>query len=372
MKKKLLKAGGVILLVAALASGACVARFVYGYGKSVDDITYENMSKADYRVLYRYVTKNMEDYVTLGKYEGIEFSKATVEVTDEDVEERIEEDLLKISMPEVILDRKAKEGDKINIDFEGSFEGKKVDDISATDFSLTIGSNTLLSELENCMTGEMPGTTKNITVTFPKNYSGTEMDGNKVDFEVTFNYIEGEYGPSQLNKFFARKMGCESVEDYQAAIRSELELDAAFEEAGMENAEVKEKVLANFKAKDKLKKQIDKELAAFKKDFDAKDNKEELLAGIGKTEEEYYASVKENLMNNALYKYGFTQIALKEKQTISYEDFKIRLESYKDVGTNQGYDSDEAYLLEKGPDILRDMLAKKGLNYCVKAGKCIE
>ena len=76
-------------------------------------------------------------YLTLGEYKGLSVTKVKTEVTDDDVEAEIES-ALDENAEYTDVDRAAKDGDQVNIDFDGSIDGEAWD--SDTDYDLVIGS----------------------------------------------------------------------------------------------------------------------------------------------------------------------------------------------------------------------------------------
>ena len=65
-------------------------------------------------------------YLTLGEYKGLSVTKVKTEVTDDDVEAEIE-NALDENAEYTDVDRAAKDGDQVNIDFDGSIDGEAWD-----------------------------------------------------------------------------------------------------------------------------------------------------------------------------------------------------------------------------------------------------
>ncbi|MBR4991375.1 MAG: trigger factor [Clostridia bacterium] len=87
------------------------------------------------------------------------------------------------------LDRPAQEGDTLHIDLEGTLEGgSPVPGGKAEDYAIKVGSHTLLPQLEEGMIGMKAGETKDITLTFPKEYA-EELAGKTATFHVTVNAV---------------------------------------------------------------------------------------------------------------------------------------------------------------------------------------
>lgn len=62
-------------------------------------------------------------YLTLGEYKGLSVTKVKTEVTDDVVEAEIES-ALDENAEYTDVDRAAKDGDQVNIDFDGSIDGE--------------------------------------------------------------------------------------------------------------------------------------------------------------------------------------------------------------------------------------------------------
>lgn len=84
---------------------------------------------------------------------------------------------------------KVQDGDVVNIDFKGSYNGVAFDGGTATDYDLRIGSNSFIDDFEEQLIGMKVGETKTITVTFPDNYGVDSLAGKDAQFEVTINEI---------------------------------------------------------------------------------------------------------------------------------------------------------------------------------------
>ena len=83
------------------------------------------------------------------------------------------------------------DGDTVNIDFVGTYEGVQFQGGSADDYDLRVGSNKFVGNFEQQLIGMEVGETKTITVTFPALYTTIpELAGEDVQFEVTINSID--------------------------------------------------------------------------------------------------------------------------------------------------------------------------------------
>ena len=107
--------------------------------------------------------------VTLGQYKGIEATRETVNVTDEDVNAEVES-ARKRNARKVSVEREAQMGDTANIDFDGFLNGERFDGGKAEGYDLELGSNSFVPGFEEQVVGMQIGEEKDLDITFPEEY----------------------------------------------------------------------------------------------------------------------------------------------------------------------------------------------------------
>lgn len=134
------------------------------------------------------------DYVTLPEdYADITIDAALGEVTDEDVSEYINSNILSsFATTEQITDRAAAMGDTVNIDYVGTIDGVEFSGSSAKGYELELGSGTFIDNFEDQIANHTPGETFEVNVTFPEDYGSTDLAGKAAVFTTTLNYIVGD------------------------------------------------------------------------------------------------------------------------------------------------------------------------------------
>ena len=86
--------------------------------------------------------------VKLGNYKGIEVTKRTIEVTDEEIEAELKSEQEKNSRLIDVDDRPAQMGDTVTIDYMGTVGGEAFDGGTASDYPLVLGLNTFIPGFE--------------------------------------------------------------------------------------------------------------------------------------------------------------------------------------------------------------------------------
>ncbi len=129
------------------------------------------------------------DYVTLGQYKGLTVTREPFEVTEEEIDAEIQDELRNSDALETVTEGVVQEGDIANIDYEGKRDGVAFDGGTAEGFDLTIGSHEFIDGFEDGLIGVAVGDTVDLPLTFPENY-GNDLAGADVVFTVTVNEIK--------------------------------------------------------------------------------------------------------------------------------------------------------------------------------------
>jgi trigger factor len=171
--------------------------------------------------------------VTLGDYKGIEVTKASAEVTDEDIDAELKRVQEQNSRLVTVEDRAVQDGDQTVIDFEGFVDGKTFEGGKGEDYALTIGSNSFIDTFEEQLIGKSIGEACEVNVTFPNEYHATDLAGKPAMFKVTVKEIKSKELPELNDEFASEVSEFENLEEYKNDIKAKLaekkEKDAATE-----------------------------------------------------------------------------------------------------------------------------------------------
>ena len=176
--------------------------------------------------------------VTLGQYKGLEAPKAEVNVTDEDVENRLNE-MADRNSRLVSVEREIQKGDTADIDFEGFDNGVPFDGGKGENFDLEIGSGSFVPGFEDQLVGMKAGEEKDIDITFPENYT-PELAGKPVVFHVKVNEVKHKEVPAIDDEFAKDVSEFDTLDELKADTRKQLTDDReaaaqrAFEDALMQ------------------------------------------------------------------------------------------------------------------------------------------
>lgn len=176
------------------------------------------------------------DYVKLGDYKGLEVTyPAVLEVTDEDVQQYIQDELEGNTEYEEVKDRAAEVGDVVNIDYTGTINGEEFEGGTDTGYDLELGSGEFLEEFENSLVGKKTGETAVFKLTFPEEYD-ENVAGKEAEFTVKVNSVSESSVPEYNDEYVQSISECKTVKEYEESVREQLETDAK-DESEMEARE---------------------------------------------------------------------------------------------------------------------------------------
>lgn len=158
-------------------------------------------------------------------YTDIEYVPASREVTDDDVQSSIDSFCNDNSETSEDKTSAIKDGDKVNVDYVETISGTEKD--SKTGYSLTIGNNTLGDGSDDQLIGSKAGDVKEITVTYPDDYSDTTVAGLTATYKVTVNYISVTTVPEYTDALVKKASGGEytTTDAYTEHLREDLQTD---------------------------------------------------------------------------------------------------------------------------------------------------
>lgn len=289
--------------------------------------------------------------ITINKYKGLEVTKVTpAEVTEDDINLSIESDI-QINWEKVgIKDRAAKDGDTVIVDFSGKMDGEDLDNSSATDSVLELGSGQLIDGFEAGIVGHTPGQTFELNLKFPDPYKANpDLAGKAVVFTVTLDAILPEFS-EELVPYLSET--AKTAEEYKAQIKKDLEES--------NEATAKEQLLTSL-------------WVALIKECDVKKYSEDKLEETIKLiENQYYSQyyyfmtlygmeldelltalgvdVESDAKNRICLEYAVQLIADKENIKITDELYQEKLQEY---ATTYGYDDVEAFEEANGKESIK-------------------
>ena len=166
----------------------------------------------------------------LGDYKNLKAVKVEYNITDEDVENTISKEREKNARIVPIEDRKSKENDILNIDYEGEIGGEKFEGGTAKAFDLVLGSKTFIPGFEEQLIGKDANEEVEVNVKFPDSYFKSELAGKDAVFKVKINSIKEKNLPEFDDEFIKDISEFDTVDEYKKDIKNKLEENAKHRE----------------------------------------------------------------------------------------------------------------------------------------------
>ena len=306
-------------------------------------------------------TVTVKPEVKVKKYKGLKAAKTVYTVTENEVKAELER-LQKQNERTVTVERAAKKGDTVNIDFDGSVDGIRFDGGKGENYDLVLGSGSFIPGFEDQLIGKKAGEEAEVKVTFPADYHAEELKGKDAIFACKVHEVKEIQRPD-LDDEFAKDVSefdtlAELKKDIKKKIRerkdrqADQELENALMDALLEKTEVEVPVVM-------VEQKIDQMANEF----------EQRLSGSGLNLKTYlqYTQMDEKAFRNGFEQDALKQIkvrlalenvALSEKIEISDEDVD---KEYKTIGDAYGMPVDQVKMYIPKEEILKDCAVSKAV-----------
>lgn len=274
--------------------------------------------------------------VKLGDYKGLKVKKEKVKVTKEEIEHQIGH-ILDRYAELVSKDGAVENGDTVIIDFKGFKDNVEFDGGSAEGYSLEIGSHSFIPGFEDGIIGMKKEESKDINLSFPKDYMAKDLAGQEVVFNVIVHDIKKRVVPEMTEDFFkdldmegvSNKEELEKVVEEEIKAQKEQDIDNKFTEDLLEKAsknmtvEIDEEIIDD---------EVNRMYDNFVNRLKMQGVDEELyFTYSGTTKENVLKEMKPEAEKRVKYSYLLEAIINEEKITVSDEDGKKEVKKMADM-----------------------------------------
>lgn len=263
-------------------------------------------------------------------YKGVEIETVNADVTDEDVEKELQ-NKAKVNARMVEVDRPAENGDTVLIDYEGWVGDEKFEGGTAERQPLKLGSGTFIPGFEEQLVGASKGEDRDVKVTFPEEYHAEELAGKEAVFKCKVHEIKEEELPEIDDDFVKDISDFDTLDEFKADLRSNLEKSAAAKaESQMKNSVIEKVFEANEidipdvmveSEIDSMMSEFDQQLRGQGMDLDT------YFQYVGKTAEDFRKEVKEDAYKRVKTRMLISKIAEQENFEVSNDEINTELEN---------------------------------------------
>jgi trigger factor len=225
--------------------------------------------------------------VKVGDYSKVKVELPKKETVQEEDVKKILENLRKQKATFKEVNREAKKGDWVEISFEGSLKGVRMDAMTSKNHPLVLGENTLIPGFEDQIVGMKKGEKKTFKIKFPKDYHAKEYAGKEAEFKVELLNLK-EVNLPEIDDTFAADFGMKNVDELKKAIENNLQEELHKKYENELEGKVLDKVLPLVKA-DIPEEMIDKEIERMLTGY------QDQLKNMGMEFEAYLNSIKKSV-----------------------------------------------------------------------------
>lgn len=306
------------------------------------------------------------DYVTLGEYKGLKVADQPVEVTDDQIDEVVRQNIQFADALEKVTEGTVEDGDTANIDYEGKLDGEAFDGGTAKGYDLVIGSHSFIDGFEDGLIGVTVGETVDLPLTFPENYGNADLAGKEVVFTVTVNEIKRM---PELTDELASTISDGEYTDaagYRDSIRADLEEQAQAQRDMMLKSDLLTQVASGSEVKEYPQEMVDYGVANMDTYYRgmaeqyAMEFEEFLSSFLGMTEEDFSEQVVLATQQNLQQEMYLKAIAETEGIEVTDEDLAEAAKEF-------GFETTEEFIAAYGEDVVRiSVLQDKTLDFLLE------
>jgi trigger factor len=161
---------------------------------------------------------------TADNYRGLTLEDPGAEVTDDQVEARLEEIRQSNAMLEPLAEsRGVQEGDFVVLDYQGYFAGEALAEAKAENTYLEVGAGKFNLDFEKNLIGLNPGQETRFAVDLPQDFFNPLLAGKVIEFQVKIQEVKAKVVP-ELDDAFAQSLGgnFQTLADLHQAVREDI------------------------------------------------------------------------------------------------------------------------------------------------------
>ncbi|MCF6326699.1 MAG: trigger factor [Devosiaceae bacterium] len=165
--------------------------------------------------------------VKLMDFKSIKIEKPVVPLNEDDVKKEVKR---------IFSEQREYEGkkdadkivteDRVGLNFVGKIDGEAFEGGASDHAHLVVGAGQYIPGFEEQLIGMKKGDKNQVKVTFPKDYSNSELAGKDAVFDVEILHVDGPK-EAKLDDEFAKKLGMDNLEALNDMVRSQIKANHA-------------------------------------------------------------------------------------------------------------------------------------------------
>lgn len=302
--------------------------------------------------------------VNLGGYDTLRVTIDSPEVTDEEIDSRVDrlrENFAKLEP----VERPAQTGDNVTIDVAGSQNGEGVDGLTADDYLYEVGSGTIVPELDEQLAGAKVGDVLEFTAAHP------DPDEDEVTFKILVKDVKEKVLPDADDDFAKEASEFETIDELRADLVKRLGMVKKIQ-AQMQIQQKTAEALAELVEEDAPEALIGAEMQQRLEDLAMRLEAqgvgiEQYLASTGQEQEAFVAELRETAAQGVKVDLALRAVAAAEGIEISDEDLEAEYASVAErVGQKTAQVRKQLERNGQVPAVRSDLRTRKALEWLIE------
>lgn len=269
--------------------------------------------------------------VELGDLDSIKIKRQKVNIPDAEIDKALD-DLRKLRAQEKDVDREAKNGDLVEIDFSATLNGVPIDGGQAQKYPLVLGDKQMIPGFEEKIVGMKKGEEKKFKLKFPKDYKNNLAE-KEAEFTVKLLAVKERKLP-ELNDDFAKSLGQKDLAELKKILKQNVEAEAKQKEEQRAEIEMLQSLVNKSKfgpiPESLIENEIHRMTHELEDDLQMRGVKySDYLNSLGKSEEEFKKELRPKAEERVKTALVSREIALQENIKASDEEINKEIDLAK-------------------------------------------
>ena len=268
------------------------------------------------------------------EYKGIPLTVQSVEVTDTEVDEALENLRNQYADFEDITERGLEMDDYAVIDYTGTIDGKPVHEVfpkagkplsGNNDFWIRLTPESFFPGFANALLGAKPDETREVEIEVPQDFAVEEMRGQKIRYDVKIKGVKRKNLPEINDEFAAKVVQGKTAADLRELAKDELKRQKENQAAGEKRAQIMKHLLSKVECElpeNMVRGETRRLLAEIVKENQSRGVTEEV---IRENEKDLLASAGQSARERLKGSFILMRIAEAEKISVTREEFQSRI-----------------------------------------------
>jgi trigger factor len=306
--------------------------------------------------------------VTLCEYENLAADETIYEISDEDVDDEVN-NLLSDYVQYEEKDT-AENGDYVEVYMTGTVDGELLVDYpeeAGDTYDILLGYNEFGEEFDENLLGVTKGDTLSFSITYDEDYGDEDLAGMTVDYEISVQSVQEEILPELTEEFITDTLGYASEDEMRSEIQEELDSYYNSDTEYYAKEDLLQQVVENSKFGDYSEELYDSK----REEVDATYESYVDLLGVSTVDEVYDAfemsedDIEAEVLSQVYRTIAVYAIAEEQSLALTDAEYQAGVESYAQLYT-------EYYGEEYTADSLVEELGEDTLRYWILEDKVMD